>query len=655
MCIFPRLYFKKFYDKYFPYIFISLYLVLTILLIMRHEFWRDEVHSWNIASQSSSLSQFVYNMRLSEGTPYLWNFILFLISHFVSKNIEILKVLHVIISTTSAFLFLKFSPFNKLIKVLFVFGYFSFFEYSIISRNYALGILLIFLFCIFYKKNKYKNILILSIIIFFMGCCNMYSFFISISFMLLLLIDFIRDRRTEAKKVKKIFLYISIIIMLSEIILTYWEIGGQFITSYVNNPASNSFFHGYLSKLKLVPSILINAYVPIPNANINFWNTNLLLKLLSNTNTIIITLIALLLITISLFLLNKKIKTIFLTSLFIILNFMILVYYGSVRHWGYIFILFFSCLWLSRNEEEKSHFYASRLKNITLNVFIIMILSFSFAGTIVAFYYDYKYPFSNGKNVSEYIKKNFNINNIIIIGHKNYTTETATVFLDKEFYYSDEQKFSRIYNMMNRQTIDPARVIGDAIEFKLKNVNKDILIIVDKSIELPVNLLKDFNVKLIKEFSDAIVIDENYSLFLFNENLKVIKKINSTNFKENWKNYNNCELQIINNNQILINALNDDPGFESNFLIPKVSNNNKLYIKIGIEVDIGCSLTVYFKRLNSQYNEKDSSTKNLNSGSNTILIRVEDLNNLEGIRIDPVNIQQKCIINDIEFYPVIKN
>lgn len=647
---------KKFYDKYFPYIFILLYLVLTILLITRHELWRDEVHSWNIANQSNTLSQFVYNMRLSEGTPYLWNFILYLISHFVSKNIEIIKVIHVIISTTSAFLFLKFAPFNKIIKVLFVFGYFSFFEYSIISRNYAIGILLIFLFCIFYK-NKYKNILILSIIIFFIGSCNMYSFFISISFMLLLLIDFIKDRRTEAKKVKKIFLYSSIIIMLSEIVITYWEIGSQLITNYINNPAANSFFEGYLSKLKLVPGILINAYIPIPSANINFWNTNSLLKLLSNTNSIIIILIALILMTISLFLLNKKIRIIFLINLFIILNFMILVYNGSVRHWGYIFILFFSCLWLSRNEEENSDFYFSKVKKIVFNVFIIILLACSLAGTFIAFYYDYNYPFSNGKNVSEYIKKNFNIDNTIFIGYKNYTTETVAGFLDKDFYYPEEQKFSRIFNMINRKAVIPERLIMDAINLKIKNIDKDILVISDKSIDLPLNLSKDFDFKLIKEFSGAIVKDENYTLFLLdrNLNLKAIKKINSLNFRENWKNYNNCELQNINNNQIAIKALTDDPSFESNFEIPKVTDSGVLYIKIDIEADVGCSFELYYKRNNINYNEKDKHMININSGANTILFKIEDLNNLEGIRIDPVNIKQNCIINNIEFYQITKN
>jgi len=137
---------KKFYNRFFPYIFIIIFLALSILLITHHEFWRDEVHAWDIAKDSQSLSQFVHYMRQSEGTPYLWNFILFLVSHFISSNIEVMKVIHLTFSTAAAFLFLKFAPFNKLARVLFVFGYFSFFEYSIISRNYAMGIMLIFIF-----------------------------------------------------------------------------------------------------------------------------------------------------------------------------------------------------------------------------------------------------------------------------------------------------------------------------------------------------------------------------------------------------------------------------------------------------------------------------------------------------------------------------
>jgi len=307
--------------------------------------------------------------------------------------------------------------------------------------------------------------------------------------MFLLLIDFIKQRNNEFKKVNKISLSFSIVIALSEIVLVYWQIGGQFLGNFVQNSALKAIISGYLAKIKLMPTILLNSYIPIPVINLNFWNTNLLVNLLSKTNIIVTALIALIFVIISVLLLNGKLKAIFLVNLFVILNFMIIFYFGSIRHWGHIFILFFACLWLSKNDEEQPSFYTLKSRKLLLNIFIIMILACSLVGSVTAFYYDYRFPFSNGKNVSQYLKKNFNIDNILIIGYKNYTTETIAGYLDKDFYYPEEQKFSKVFNMSTRQQISANNFLSDTIKLKLQNLNKEILIINDKGSELPEDFL----------------------------------------------------------------------------------------------------------------------------------------------------------------------
>jgi len=153
---------RKNWDKFFPYIFTLLFLSLSILLVLKHELWRDEVKTWLVGSESISIRNFIYNIRENHGQPYLWSFIQYLISHYIGYYIEAVKIVHLIISTSTAFLVLKFAPFNKLIRALIIFSYFFFFEYSILSRNYAIGILSIIIFCILYK-NKYKNLIFLGI------------------------------------------------------------------------------------------------------------------------------------------------------------------------------------------------------------------------------------------------------------------------------------------------------------------------------------------------------------------------------------------------------------------------------------------------------------------------------------------------------------
>ena len=65
----------------------------------------------------------------------------------VSGSIVAMKLLHVLVATTSAALLLRRSPFTLLEKGVLAFGYFPFFEYDTVSRSYALGVLFTFAFC----------------------------------------------------------------------------------------------------------------------------------------------------------------------------------------------------------------------------------------------------------------------------------------------------------------------------------------------------------------------------------------------------------------------------------------------------------------------------------------------------------------------------
>ncbi|GAI09525.1 unnamed protein product, partial [marine sediment metagenome] len=199
-------------EKAYPFIITAIFLILSIILIYHHEFWRDEIISWHFGSESSSFTEFLKVVRLDGTNTYSWYAILYFISHFITDNIESMKVVHLAISTVSIFLILKYAPFNKIIRAMIVFGYFLFYEYSIISRNYALGILFIVIFCILYK-NKYRNILTLGIVLFLMGQGSILSFLISIAFFLMLVFELIADWKGIRKSINKVHLTVTFLIV----------------------------------------------------------------------------------------------------------------------------------------------------------------------------------------------------------------------------------------------------------------------------------------------------------------------------------------------------------------------------------------------------------------------------------------------------------
>src|ERR1039458_5695039 len=152
---------KNIFNRLFPkengknalylFLILILYSIIVLVGISQHEMWRDEIEPWLIGSFSNSLSDFFYNMKMGSN-PYIW----YLILHFVSKvtlNPVIVQLTHISVAIGSVYLFLRFSPFSVIQKLLFCTGYYIVYEYGIISRGYALTIFFLFLFCSLYKKH----------------------------------------------------------------------------------------------------------------------------------------------------------------------------------------------------------------------------------------------------------------------------------------------------------------------------------------------------------------------------------------------------------------------------------------------------------------------------------------------------------------------
>ncbi|HET6722260.1 MAG TPA: hypothetical protein VFH07_05895, partial [Chitinophagaceae bacterium] len=122
-----------------------LYVIISGFAIANHELWGDEIHSWNIAKASGSISDLIYNSRY-EGHPPVWYLFLWSISKF-THNLAYVQITQLIIASSVIFLVLFYSPFPFITRILIPFGYYFLFEYGILSRNYAIGVLPAFGIC----------------------------------------------------------------------------------------------------------------------------------------------------------------------------------------------------------------------------------------------------------------------------------------------------------------------------------------------------------------------------------------------------------------------------------------------------------------------------------------------------------------------------
>ena len=124
-------------------------------VLTRHEMWRDELQAWMLARDATGLFSLWHNLRY-EGHPGLWHLLLFSVSRF-TRSPASMQVLHLALATAAVFVFLRCARVPRLHKVLYTFGFFPLYQYAVVSRCYALGILLVMVYCALASAGRHTG------------------------------------------------------------------------------------------------------------------------------------------------------------------------------------------------------------------------------------------------------------------------------------------------------------------------------------------------------------------------------------------------------------------------------------------------------------------------------------------------------------------
>ena len=153
------------------------FLILGGFTAFNHEMWRDEIQAWLLARDSASFFELFAHLKY-EGHPGLWHLCLMPLSRITASPV-IMQVFHLLIAGVTVYLFVRYAPFNWLQKFLFCFGYFVLYEYAVIARNYALGLLLLILFCVLFRE-RYKRPLWIGGILFLLAHTSVHALIVTI-------------------------------------------------------------------------------------------------------------------------------------------------------------------------------------------------------------------------------------------------------------------------------------------------------------------------------------------------------------------------------------------------------------------------------------------------------------------------------------------
>jgi hypothetical protein len=542
-------------DVTFTILLVSAFFCLSLVGVVNHEMWLDELQAWLIARDSYSLIDLFKNLKY-EGHPGLWHICLYLISRFTYSPIP-MQLFHLMLATGVIYVFIKFSPFTRLQKVLFSFGYFSFYEYSIISRNYALGVLFIFLFCALFKTTS-KSYIFLACILGLLANTNIYGLIIAVSLGLALILEYILfNKKIKLFKLRKWDLIISGSIALFGILISIMQIVP---------PPDASFSPGWTTDLQIgrLAKVIVTigkSYVPLPNFfKYQFWNTSLLTvgTIVAGLSTLFS--LGLLTFAIVIFIQKPVVFFMYITGTFGMLSFMYLKYIGSLRHCGHLYIWFITCLWIS-SYYVKSNLIIDSIESILptfnrginkLNTLfskykkkvIMAILCTHVVAGIFAFTMDLYYPFSLTKEVGRFID-NQRMKDIVVVGdidYINYIGPPLSAYFGKKIYYLGGNSSGLGSFLVWGESRGHIRTQNsfqffDEIGKYLKSKNQNMLLVLNHKVEdcknrNPESKLENLDseiegsgdycwsskaylVSQISEFNNGLISDENPGIYLY--------------------------------------------------------------------------------------------------------------------------------------------
>lgn len=140
-------------NNYLNIIILLIYFFVHLIMLFRHEMWRDEAQAYMIV-KNASLIELFYLLRV-EGHPILW-FLFILPFAKLGIPFEYFGYISLITSSISVYIFLSYSTFPKTVNFIVLLSSSFLYFNAVISRVYCLTLLICVLICSVFEKRFEK-------------------------------------------------------------------------------------------------------------------------------------------------------------------------------------------------------------------------------------------------------------------------------------------------------------------------------------------------------------------------------------------------------------------------------------------------------------------------------------------------------------------
>lgn len=504
-----------------PFVFNNLLLLIFFILgllgILNHAMWRDELNGWLIARDSSFPIEFIQNIRY-EGHPLLWYLCLYFLNQ-LTDNPVAMQLFHLLLATASIYVFINFSPFSKLQKLLFSFGYLPFYEYLLISRNYALGLLLACFYCACFESRK-KSYIALSSILALMANSNVYSLAISVALCLSLILEYSFSYKFNVK--------LNASLKNCLISLAIYFIGLTVATIMLVPPTDSTLQGGATQWMLQFDTVQLTRTLS------RIWNSYILIVVPGDAKPVSLWLFAILSLGLfsfaaSSFLKKPAVLFFYLFGSLEILLFTYIKFLGSPRHYGHLYIILIMSYWLA------SYYPPSDLLNPSLIklsphwqrlserwmtfvsrrrlAFLTLILYAQMAAGIFSYSRDLILPYSASRATASYIQ-NQQLDKMFIAGSEDFTIAPIAAYLNRKIYYleSDRPGSFVLFTKQREELNDP--IVLDKLQQIAKKQKQEILLILNRKLEAK---KQDLTISFVAQFTHAFIYNEKYYIYRIRE------------------------------------------------------------------------------------------------------------------------------------------
>jgi len=485
------------------------YAAAVLAGIFLHPMWRDEMHTWSMASASSSLGDLLHR-KAAEGHPDMWYFMVYGIRQ-LSNNFLSMQLFHCTLAAVTVFLILKYAPFTRLQRVLLISGYFYLFEYAVISRNYAAGVLLITLLLALYRHRQ-RLLPLMALILFLLAQTNVFGLIFCIAILATWLFEFtVSEEFRDGLLQQKAAPGICLTLVLAGIVYSLYSVIPP-PSAYFAGAAHFSFSQLTSKGFIQTAATIWKAWVPVPELKVQFWDTNML-----RYEWLQAVLSAGLLFSAALMFVKRPvIFVLFMTGSAGIMAFLLMYYFGYIRHHGHLYILLITCLWLETFYRENDRHlrpailerYYTWLKKHRERLFLILLSLQCLAG-ICAMTGQALAPFSAAKMTAQYITEQ-KLDRFLIAGDQDMCLEPVLGYLNREaFFFSRRAAATYAIYDGSRKMPSPSALV--AMADSMVRAHGDTVLLV---MNYPLGEHTGLNLKKVTSFEKSIRWDEIYFLYL---------------------------------------------------------------------------------------------------------------------------------------------